>query len=873
MQNKSFAALLAFCLLLLTGCSTTKDKWVNREYHKLTAHFNAYFNGLESYDEAVANFEATQTYDFEKTLPLYYWPNESQAPSLFAAMDRALEKSAKVIKGHSMVFSGKQKNDYVIKAYLLIARSRFYKHELIQSLEATSYIADQFDGLEIAREEVFWAKLLAAQTHIRMGNGFSAEALLDDIYTKRLPKDQLFAAQKGYAYYHLSEGRIKEAQEWVELAATNAKSKSQKVLLTYINAQLYAKLGMGYESALAYQQVLDLHPNDYDITFSAQIKRAENFDVYMEDISVIEKQLNKMLRDDKNISYRDQIYYVWALKRLDLEEYPEAERLLRESISSSVDNPRQKGKSYLSLATIEFDFKEFVNAQAYYDSAITALPANYPGLDTLQRRTEVLNELVGHLNTIALQDSLQGMYGQSEATLREKFESYIEAKKLREAEAARLAEIAAMNAANNALLADAGPTASQGSGQWYFYNPSVRAKGVSAFKRKWGDRKLEDHWRTTEKPFQGFGELAEEEGADKTDSTTAAPEVLPTDENSVDYYMARLLGDDEAFAASELAEAQARAEIGFLYKDGLKDAASAEREWDAFMADFSGLASVAPKVWYGQYLLFSALGEQEKMALSRTTLLDQFPNSPYAALLRGDALGPQIPAAEQAAYDLAFDQYNSGNLRSAQRALTGFLNTYPKSVLRAKAALLQAYIVGTKEDTDATIAQLQVVVNDFKGTEEATRAAQILSMLVDVSEKGQDPADVKGKGDTKVRQVEFADQANAPHKFIIALPAENAKINELRNALADFNKEHFKFDNLRIQNIFYDQNTQLVIVSGLRSKAKAEVYKTTFSELGTSLHQFYPSATSAVFYINNPNFGKVYRDKVLKEYIQYFNAP
>ena len=872
MQNKLFAALLAFGLLLLSGCSTTKDKWVNREYHKLTAHFNAYFNGMESYEEAVANFEATQTYDFEKTLPLYYWPNESQAPSLFAAMDRALEKSAKVIKGHSMVFSGKQKNDYVIKAYLLIARSRFYKHELIQSLEATSYIVDQFDGLELAREEVFWAKLLAAQTHIRMGNGFSAEALLDELYTKKLPKDQLFAAQKGYAYYHLSEGRIREAQEWVELAAGNAKSKDDKVLLTYINAQLYAQLSMGYESALAYQQVLDLHPNDYDITFSAQIKRAENFDVYMEDIGVIEKQLNKMLRDDKNINYRDQIYYVWALKRLDLEEYPEAESLLRKSIASSVDNPRQKGKSYLSLATIEFDFKQFVNAQAYYDSAITALPPNYPGLDTLQSRTEVLNELVGHLNTIALQDSLQSMYGQPEADLRQKFADYIEAKKLREEEAARLAEIAAMNAANNALLADAGPSASQGSGQWYFYNPSVRAKGVAAFKRKWGDRKLEDHWRTLEKPFQGFGEVAEEQNTESDDSTDTAQKVLPSDENSVDYYMARLLEDDKAYAASELAEAEARAEVGFLYKDGLNDFESAVNEWNAFMSEFSGLSSVAPKVWYGQYLLYSELENEEKRTLARTTLLDQFPNSPYAALLRGDVKGPEIPAEEQAAYNLAFDQFSSGKVRSATRSLSTFSKSYPNSLLSAKSALLKAYIIGTSEDTEATIEQLQLVVAEYKGTEEATRAAQILAMLVDVSETGQDQADVKGKGDSKVRQIEFADQANAPHKFIIAIPAENAKINELRNALADFNKEHFKFDNLRIQNIFYDQNTQLVIVSGLRSKAKAEVYKTTFSELGTSLHQFYPSATSAVFYINNPNFGKVYRDKVLKEYIQYFNA-
>ncbi|HCY25958.1 MAG TPA: hypothetical protein DHU80_06955, partial [Cryomorphaceae bacterium] len=70
--------------------------------------------------------------------------------------------------------------------------------------------------------------------------------------------------------------------------------------------------------------------------------------------------------------------------------------------------------------------------------------------------------------------------------------------------------------------------------------------------------------------------------------------------------------------------------------------------------------------------------------------------------------------------------------------------------------------------------------------------------------------------------------------------------------------------------IFYDKSTQLVIISGLRSKAKALVYLNTFNEQGAALGQFYPKGTTELFYINNPNFGKVYRDKVLKEYIQYF---
>ena len=145
-----------------------------------------------------------------------------------------------------------------------------------------------------------------------------------------------------------------------------------------------------------------------------------------------------------------------------------------QSISSSVNNQKQKGKSYLKLAGVEFDFREFVPAKGYYDSALAVLPPGYPGTDTLQERVEVLGELVLHYNEVKLQDSLQAMYGMSETALRKKFEDYIEEKKRREEEAARQAEIAALNAAQNAALADAGPVAGQGSGKWYFtIQPSV----------------------------------------------------------------------------------------------------------------------------------------------------------------------------------------------------------------------------------------------------------------------------------------------------------------------------------------------------------------------------------------------------------------
>ena len=861
-----FRSVLYACFLLfLVGCSTTKDKWVNRKYHETTAHYNAYFNGLEAFNDGVRTFEEKEKLNFEEILPLYNWPNEKEATVLFSKMDRALEKSAKVIKGHSMVFKGKQKNPYVVKAYLLIARSRYYKHEFIKTLEACAYIQDQFGNIEMAEEEVFWAKLLAAQTHIRMGNAFAAESLLDDSYTKKLSKTRFHEAQKAYAFYYLETERLEEAQNWVSAAFETAPTKEQKVRLAYINAQLLAELGMGYESALAYEKVLELHPNNYDITFSAQIKRAENFDVYMEDIAIIEKELRKMLRDDKNISYRDQIYYVWALKELELERFPEGESLLRRSISSSVNNDRQKGKSFLRLAGVEFDFREFVEAKELYDSALAVLPSDYPGLDTLQERVSVLSELALHYTEVKLQDSLQYLYTLGEEDLKEKFEDFIERKRKREAEAARLAEIAALNAAQNAMLSDAGPTAGSGSGKWYFYNATVRSSGLAAFKKSWGERELEDHWRQVDKPIDGFNE----EGLSQSNSDTTITEdvaPLPIDDNSVEYYLARLLKSDQDLTKSLQREAVALAELGFVYKDGLNDLRAAEETWDRYLLSFSTEPSTA-KVYYGKYLLHAEQEDSQEQEGAKNQLLNNFENSPYAALVRGDAVGPEIPQKEQVAYNEAFEAFVGGQPNESRLLLDDFEAAFPSSVLLSKSALLRAYLFGLEERQADVVSQLELVIKTFQGTEEAAKAAQILALLKDDKSNEEN---TKGFGDLKVQVVEFEELPKAPHKVVFVIPAENAKINEMRNALADFNKANFKFENLRIQNIFYDQNTQLVIVSGFRSKPKAVVYLNSFESLGANVKQFYPFNLSEVFYINNPNFGKVYRDKVLKDYVRYF---
>ena len=114
-----------------------------------------------------------------------------------------------------------------------------------------------------------------------------------------------------------------------------------------------------------------------------------------------------MLKDEKNLEYQDQIYY--ALAELSLEERDREAGIdyLKKSISSSVDNQKQKAKSFLRLADLYFEDREYEYAQAYYDSTAVNIAENHPRYDYITNMAESLGELVANLNVIELQDSLR----------------------------------------------------------------------------------------------------------------------------------------------------------------------------------------------------------------------------------------------------------------------------------------------------------------------------------------------------------------------------------------------------------------------------------------------------------------------------------
>ena len=100
--------IIAILSVLIYSCSTQKDKFLNRSYHKTTSKFNGYFNGKESLKEAISKLEKTHQEDYNNLLPTAILGDQKQAQKIYPQLNRTIDKASLVIERHSMEIRGKE---------------------------------------------------------------------------------------------------------------------------------------------------------------------------------------------------------------------------------------------------------------------------------------------------------------------------------------------------------------------------------------------------------------------------------------------------------------------------------------------------------------------------------------------------------------------------------------------------------------------------------------------------------------------------------------------------------------------------------------------------------------------------------------------
>ena len=337
--------------------------------------------------------------------------------------------------------------------------------------------------------------------------------------TRRITNEvrrQYFAAE---AEYELSapNGEMEAAIDHIKTVLQYKPKKAFRVRLHFILGQLYERMG---EQTAAQNWFLKVIKStaEYDMEFNARMHLAVNYDGSPLSKKTIMKALNKMLKDSKNEDYHDQIYFaISEIARIDGID-SDRELYLAKSVAAYKNNNYQRTHSAITLADIYFAEEEYVKAQAYYDTALISLPQNYPNREYIVNKASVLKDLVMNLQVIQLQDSLQRIAkmstGERASWVNKMIANFTEEeRRLAKEESDRMLALQATQNFANVNVNTQGQ-----SNKWYFYNPGLVSQGAMEFYRRFGNRKLEDNWRISNKTAISFENMAEmNSGADTQD--------------------------------------------------------------------------------------------------------------------------------------------------------------------------------------------------------------------------------------------------------------------------------------------------------------------------------------------------------------------
>lgn len=860
-------------MVFVLGCSRSKDTFTSRLYHQMVSRFNPLFNGEQALLQGVNTLDKNHKDNFDEILSVYRIGDKEAATAVIPAMDKAIEKATKVITRHSMMIRNDQKNRYIDNSYMLIGKARYYKHEYLEALETFNYVIQQFPRSKVLDE----AKLWAAKTESALGNYLPAKDKYEAIYrsdevSKRVKAD-IFAS---YAQLEIDQKNYQGSYQLLKQAVDKTRDNQQEVRWLFIMGQLQAKVGNGYEASELFRRVTKKGP-PYELLFQAQLNRARYYDVDIQDPAKVYDDLNAMLKDDKNIDNRDQIYYVMAQVAERQGDEARMEEYLKKSIRASTTNATQKALSYLKLAETNFRNKLYPTAAAYYDSTATNLPKDHKNYAEVALKKESLAGLVKNLKIIEVQDSLQMMAGLSVKQRTAKIETKLEAQRRAE-EASQAAEENNLNnfPTGDGSFAEQAQGAVQG-GSWYFYNQSLRASGQRDFMNTFGNRKLEDNWRRKDKQNIATFNEPTDNGDDAEDGTeTADAGEGEAEGDKLERYLKEIPTTEKALEASNQKIVEAYLAISNIYKNDLKDLDAAERQLKDLLQRYPDLAEKG-RVWYTLYRINNLLDDQKDVAYYRELINQNLPGTEYAMLVNGETPsdGEANPLAVSY-YKATYKSYNSGAFKQALSMADSGLTAYAETEQGPQFMLIKAFSLAKTGDKKRMEEVLNAVVARYSGTEQAKEAQRILDQVSTPKEDGApvaaragNEADSTAIGEDSQPAVQYKADDKGEHKYVAVVPNVKGLVNNVTIDITDFSAKYFKNINLNVKSVYISPEEQMVMVSGLPNDRKARQFFDVITQQKVLEKNLKPAEIKH-FVISNSNFRTFYQEKDFEGYLKFF---
>ncbi len=818
-------------------------------YHNVTARYNAYFIANERIKEIEQQIEERYQWNYNRVLPIFPQYDTTTSASLKEQLEDCVVKASIAIQRHP-------ESRWEDNAYILVGKARMFGSEFPDAIETFKWVNTHGDDANDQHR----ALIYLLRTFIEAGEMRNALAVSDYLKKKDLHEENQKDFYLYNAYYHQVNGDFNQMVGQLVKAEAMMANSDEKARIDFIIGQVYQELGFEANAYDYYKRALK-GSNTYELSFYTKLNMAQVTELNKSNnVRKVQKYFKKLLKDPKNLEYQDRIYYEMGEFDLKRGELTAAINNYKESVSKS-SNPKQKSYAYLKLAEIYYDsLRSYSLAKSYYDSTIQVFPKEEPGFEQHKKRQGVLAEFVKYYNQLQTNDSLLNVSTLSESEIQKlvdqelaRLEEEDKAEKERRKKEKRKNALAGNNTYNETNQV----TIRQDfQGTWYFYNTSEISVGLAEFKRKWGERPLEDDWRRKNK-------------VSTNEQTTPNEEIISTspEQNEEDDAFDRDAIRKEILASlptseEELVELRngvetAYYQLGNIYNFKLEEKQNAIASFENLLRRFPD-SEYIPEVLYQLYLLYKPLDENVSKGYS-DKLIEEHPESVYAKLLYNPNYREEQKALNNAyriAYEKAYNLYDEGYYEESLRMIDSVLSDSPENDYIDNLVLLRAMNFGETEG----VYKYQFELNNFLKRFPDSEVAPHAQLLVKASEDFQ----INLYSSSRAK---FIQNFDTSHYFLIVYlqkPELGTKISRTVEGFLESQNADY-----RTGNLVLDQNQSLILVSEFQSKEIATNFIDKFRS-SVKLDDLYKGERLYPLVITVENFGILYESKDLDSYLNFY---
>ena len=895
-----------FALLLLQfpACTSTKETVASRGMQNLTARYNILYNGRELLKESEQNIQLAYLDNYDVLISVYKEPNETLSQPELQKLDGVILKANAII-------NDKSQSKYVDDAYFLIAEANFLKSNFYNAAEFFSYIINSYPK----QYELKQAALAYKTRSLMNSERFSeAKSTLDTAFkyleTEKKSVADLYAAKAQLALYARDD---EEAASLLGKAISNSKKNQNQIRWTFLLAQLQQLTGKTEASLSNYTRVIKSNA-PFEMAFNATLNRLSIRDEQSGITANRAEQLLSLLRDDNNLEFADQVYFQIAEIHADKGDLIEAIDHYNTSIQKSTRNQNQKGLSYLALADIYFKQADYIKSKAYYDSTLTSLSPQHRDYELIRKKGNSLELLAERLSIISREDTLQMLAGLPEAERQKRIGILVR----RQADKAITPAIT--NNPNTSGIQRQTASQNNGSDKFYFNNPIALSQGLSDFKRVWGNRKLEDNWRRSQR---SAADITSASLNDAGFAIPGNPDEAPINPQDLGTSMAASIPTTpDSLAASNQRILAAYYDIGNYYREVLNDEAEAIKTYETMLNRFPENDLKLP-LYYNLYRLY-AKGNPQKSLEYKNILLNQYPDSPFAKAIRNPDTDRQTDEQETALhafYNQVYESYVQKKYADVLEMTTRAKQTFTQNKLSPQLAYLHALALGYTQKLSVLDSAFRQIITDFPDEKlivplvqqhlqyiDSNRVAMNSRVfaLVDtdpneqrfVEEPVNEPVNPAGQkpvaAANPVQNQKTDDMANPAEKpeskTETALPAESSmftlsdsvdyyfvvnvtdptvNLSSSRFGIGQFNRANFAGAGIKHQLKSVNNQNQLIFVGVFSGKGAINEYNRNIVTVISQIMKI-PASTYGTFYISKENLDKLTDRDIINKYIEFY---